>query len=68
MAEAKLSTNCLEGFLTVECVTCPFWKNEKDCTGCAYPGPIDHCDAFHEMWVNDPRNRSYYEQKEKEEN
>lgn len=59
-SEVKISNNCLEGYLTLECVTCPFWKNEKDCTGCAYPGPIDHCDAFHKVW--EERSKEYEEE------
>lgn len=41
--------NAFEGYLTPECAKCDFWKdgsNMKEGLGCAYPGPIDHCESF----------------------
>jgi len=41
--------NAFEGYLTPECAKCDFWKdgsNMKEGLGCAYPGPIDNCEAF----------------------
>ncbi len=45
--------NCLEGYLTPECASCPYWADGSDPNrgiGCACNFPIMECKAFAEMW------------------
>lgn len=43
--------NCFEGYLTDACANCDCWKDGSDGSlGCAYPGPIDNCEAFAEAY------------------
>jgi hypothetical protein len=56
--EIKIARNVFEGYLTVECPTCECWKdgsNMKEGLGCAYPGPIDHCQAFRKQFETDQK-------------
>lgn len=47
--------NCLEGYLTEGCKTCPDWLNgtEGRGIGCGTNKPIDECPHFHAMWERD---------------
>jgi hypothetical protein len=41
--------SCFDGFMTEGCSKCEFWRDGTDefhSTGCAYPGPIMHCEDF----------------------
>ena len=46
----KTSRNCLEGYLTEQCATCPYWKNDEDACGCCFPFPIMECSYFAKMY------------------
>lgn len=51
--------NCLKGYLTPACATCPDWADGSDDRGigCACHFPIGDCEHFAEMERNDPRNQ-----------
>jgi len=58
----KISRNVFEGYLTPECPTCDCWLDGSDISkgiGCSYPGPIDHCEAFHAQYELDRRRNIY---------
>ena len=38
--------SCFDGYLTDDCKTCVYWKNNKYEIGCCCPFPIDHCESF----------------------
>ena len=46
----KTSRNCLEGYLTEQCETCPHWRNDRDACGCGCPFPIMECAHFAKMY------------------
>ena len=45
-----MSKSCFDGYLTGECASCSWWRDEPDCCGCAAPFPIMHCDSFAKMY------------------
>ena len=51
--------NCLEGYLTPGCASCPDWADGTDDRGigCACHFPISWCSHFAEMEKNHPRNQ-----------
>ena len=53
--------NCFDGYLTNACKSCPFWKDgtTNEGIGCAYPGPIDHCEAFKKMSEEEERKADH---------
>ena len=46
----KTSRNCLEGYLTEQCATCPYWENSEDVCGCCCPFPIMECQHYVKMY------------------
>lgn len=41
--------NCLDGYLTPECKTCPCWRNDNQSVGCAINIPIMYCPHYASM-------------------
>lgn len=58
MNEIKISRNCLEGYLTPDCPTCPYWTDGSIgiSIGCNIPVPIDFCPSFKKVFKEDSRN------------
>ena len=48
-----MSKNCLEGYLTPECKTCPDWRNTATECGCAIHAPIMSCRHFAKVYSNE---------------
>ena len=61
--------SCLDGYLTEECATCNYWRNELSCCGCGAPFPIMHCDAFAKMYEAEENmvNNPYFDLRRKSE-
>ena len=51
-----ISRNCLEGYLTKQCATCNYWKNDRDSCGCGCPFPIMECEHFAKMYNESEEN------------
>ena len=51
-----MSKNCLEGYLTEGCKTCPVWQNSEDSIGCGFRYDIMLCPHFAKMF-NEAENK-----------
>ena len=51
-----MSRSCFDGYLTSECASCSFWKNDIDCFGCGATFPIMHCDAFAKRYAEEAKD------------